>query len=404
MRQGSRKYLGHEFRRVSVQPFEHYRLLSYFSFNETSVLKLSSKIFDPLGLLAPFIVKMKILFQELCSETSGWDEPLTIDLKAKWKSILTELILLNDVRIRRCYFQSSGEPSSIQLHGFSDASKAAYAAVLYLRSVYENGHVEVGLVASKGRVAPVKKQSIPRLELLGATVLARLVDTVLQCLQGKFKEIKYFNWTDFMAVLCWVTSNKSWKQYVLHRVQEIQKLTSMESWRFCPGQMSPADLPSHGVKASELVKSYSWWNGPTFLHLPEVEWPASRNEESNEIALQETLKRPVVPTHTLVTKENSTPPNISELINCGDFSNLTKLLKVTAYVLRFIDRVKDPGKSTEEITHNLTASEINRAESVWIQSIQNDSFTNELEFLKCDNQRSPPNRVCQFGLFLDENQ
>ena len=172
-----------------------------------------------------------------------------------------------------------------------------------------------------------------------------------------------------MAVLCWVTSNKSWKQHVLHRVEEIQRLTSKESWRFCLGQVNLADLPSRGVKTSELVKSYSWWNGPTFLYLPEVEWPASRNKESNEIALQETVKRPILPTPTFETKENLTPPNISELINCGDFSNLTKLLRVTAYVLRFIDQVKDPRKSTEEITHNLTASEINRAESVWIQSI-----------------------------------
>ena len=373
-------------------------------FTKRSVLKLSSKIFDPLGLLAPFTVKMKILFQELCSETSGWDDPLSNDLKAKWKSILTELISLNNVRIRRCYFQSSAKPTSIQLHGFSDASKAAFAAVLYLRSAYEDGHVELRLVASKGRVAPIKGQSIPRLELLGATVLARLVDTVLQCLRSEFKEIKSFNWTDSMAVLCWVTSNKFWKQYVLHRVQEIQKLTSKQSWRFCPGSMNPADLPSRGIKASELVKSHTWWNGPAFLYLPETEWPTSRNAESNEIALQETVKRPTLPTHTLVTKENPTPPNISELMNCGDFSDLTKLFRVTAYVLRFIDRVKCPRKSTEEVSNVLTASEISTAEHVWIQSIQNDSFSNELEFLKCDKQRLPPNRVRQFGLFVDENR
>ena len=74
-----------------------------------------------------------------------------------------------------------------------------------------------------------------------------------------------------------------------------------------PATDEHADLPSRGVKASELVKSFPRWNGPTFLYHPEVEWPASRNEESNEIALQETVKRPILPTNTLVTKENSTP-------------------------------------------------------------------------------------------------
>ena len=168
--------------------------------------------------------------------------------------------------------------------------------------------------------------------------------------------------------------------------------------------MNPANLPSRGIKASELVKSHTWWNGPAFLYLPETERPTSRNAESNEIALQETVKRPTLPTHTLVTKENPTPPNISELMNCGDFSDLTKLFRVIAYVLRFIDRVKCPRKSTEEVSNVLTASEISTAENVWIQSIQNDSFSNELEFLKCDKQRLPPNRVRQFGLFLDENR
>jgi hypothetical protein len=116
------------------------------------------------------------------------------------------------------------------------------------------------------------------------------------------------------------------------------------------------------------------------------------------------VKRPTLPTHTLITKDNSTPPNISELINCDDFSDLTKLFRVTAYVLRFIDRVKCPRKSTKGISNALTANEISRAEGVWIRSIQNDSFTNELEFLKYASQQLPPNRVRQFGLFLDKTQ
>ena len=271
------------------------------------MLRLSLKIFDPLRLLAPFTVKMKILFQELSSETSGWDDPLPNDLKVTWKPILIELISLHDVQIQRCYFQLSTEPSSIQLHGFSDASKAAFAAVLYLRSVYEDGHVELRLVASKGRDALVKRQSIFRLELLGDSVLARLVDTVLQCLRGNFKEIKSFNWTDSMAVLCWVTSNKIWKPYVLNRVQEIQKLMSNESWRFCPESMHPADLPPRGIKASELINNYTWWNSPAFLYLAKAKWPTSRNVESNEIALQETVKHSTSPTHTLVIRRSRHP-------------------------------------------------------------------------------------------------
>ena len=57
----------------------------------------------------------------------------------------------------------------------SDASERAYAAVLYLSSTYADNHTEVRLLCSKTRVSPTKRQSIPRLELLGALILTRLV-------------------------------------------------------------------------------------------------------------------------------------------------------------------------------------------------------------------------------------
>ena len=68
------------------------------------------------------------------------------------------------------------------IHGFSDVSEHAYAAVVYLSSTYLDGHVEVNLLCTKMRVMPTKKQTIPRLELLGALILARLVHSVLRTL------------------------------------------------------------------------------------------------------------------------------------------------------------------------------------------------------------------------------
>jgi hypothetical protein len=81
---------------------------------------------------------------------------------------------------------------------------------------------------------------------------------------------------------------------------------------------------------------------------------------------------------------------------------------VTAYVLRFINNVK---KSTRDrkITKmtkpkDLSASEINTAENIWIRSIQNVSFPSEIEYLSSKSQGSIPNRVRQFGLFIDEQK
>jgi hypothetical protein len=126
-----------------------------------SLLKITAKIFDPLGLLSPFIVRLKCLFQVVCVEKMGLDDPLEGNVLDEWNRAIGELECLNAVRIPRCYFDSQSHPTETQIHAFSDASNTAYAAVIYTRSSYENGNVQVRLVASKSRVAPIKKQSIP---------------------------------------------------------------------------------------------------------------------------------------------------------------------------------------------------------------------------------------------------
>ncbi len=67
-----------------------------------------------------------------------------------------------------------------QLHAFSDASIIAYGTVLYLRTLYDDSSVSVCLVVSKARVAPVKSSTVPRLELMAAHLLSKLVDSVVK--------------------------------------------------------------------------------------------------------------------------------------------------------------------------------------------------------------------------------
>jgi len=117
----------------------------------------------------------------------------------------------------------------------------AYAAVVYLRIIYDSGHVRMCLMSSKTRVAPLKEQTIPRLELLGANVLARLVSYI--CMNCNFSYDTYC-WTDSLTALCLLKNDKPWKQYVKNHVQEIHTLTGADCWRFCPGKENPADLPS----------------------------------------------------------------------------------------------------------------------------------------------------------------
>ena len=214
-----------------------------------SLLKFTASLFDPLGFLSPFVITLKMLFQKLCTDKVNWDEPLPLEIQGKWDSILHGLTLFSSIRIPRCLIVRT-MPKSTYLHGFCDASERAYATVLYLSSVYENEVVDVKLVCFKTRVSPTKPQSIPRLELLGAVILSRLVHTVTPLLPP-LSGVSL--WTDSMTVLHWIRNRKNWKQYVQHRVSEIKKLTNPDSWSHCPGIQNPADLPSRGLSATELL-------------------------------------------------------------------------------------------------------------------------------------------------------
>jgi len=167
-------------------------------------LKLSAKIFDPLGLLSPFVIQLKKLFQQLCIDKHTWDHPLEDTVLQEWSRLLEEVRLLSCIRVSRYYFNSEKRLITCQLHGFCDASTRAYAAVIYVRCFYSDGMVDVNIVSSKTRVAPIKGQSVPRLELLGAGILARLMHSVYSALHSLLTDVRLFYWTDSYMALCWI--------------------------------------------------------------------------------------------------------------------------------------------------------------------------------------------------------
>ena len=195
-------------------------IILYFDLNEVikyssnlpptkrSLLRLSTKIFDPLGFLSPFITQLKILFQQLCVDKINWDHPLDSLALNGWKKLLKELETLSEIRISRYYLILVKEVITTQLHGFCDASTRAFAAVVYLRCAYSDGVVDVNLVTSKTCVAPLKGQTVPYLELLGA---ARLMHSVYEALQFCLRDVRLFYWTDSYTTLCWIKNQKPWK-------------------------------------------------------------------------------------------------------------------------------------------------------------------------------------------------
>ena len=86
----------------------------------------------------------------------------------------------------------------MELHGFCDASEQAYAAVVYLRMTDTDGNIQIALVTSKTKVAPIKRLTIPRLELCGAQLLARLLHHPKQVFNLPLTQMSA--WTDSTMV------------------------------------------------------------------------------------------------------------------------------------------------------------------------------------------------------------
>ena len=176
-------------------------------------------------------------------------------MKNEWLKLATGLQCVSSFTVSKCYFQEVTEKIvSCSLHGFGDASSKACAAVIYLHVTTTTGSY-VKFLASRSRVAPVKQETIPRLELLAALILARLISHVGEALEPEV-DITYMTfWTDSKVALAWIKGEeREWKPFVQNRVNEIRTLVSVNSWRHCCGKNNPADIPSRGMSPSELLE------------------------------------------------------------------------------------------------------------------------------------------------------
>ena len=245
------------------------------TFTKRTLLSSTARFYDPLGLLSPVILPLKCMFQEICHLKLGWDEALPEGLASRWKELLQDMWEVSSIVVPRCILGDVQveEVTSIQLHGFADASKSAYGANVYIR-LTTSGTSSVCLLASKTRVAPLIGESIPRLGLMAALTLANLMTAVHEALTCTMKIDAVFNWTDSQIVWWWINREfKQFKLFVQNRVQKIRSLWSKDHWRYCPSESNPADIASRGSKSSVLAHSDLWWKGAPFLKEGEVQWP-----------------------------------------------------------------------------------------------------------------------------------
>lgn len=184
------------------------------------------------------------MYQGLWLLGLDWDENLPEEIKNEWDNYRTLLQQVELIRIPR-WLNFDTATDGIQLHGFCDASEAAYAAVVFVR-IKKGETYHTQFLTSKTRVAPTDQISLPRLELSGAWLLAKLIANVKASLD--LSENNIYAWSDSTITLSWIKGHPSkWKTFVANRVVKIQELTTPSIWK------------------NELKSNRLWWCGAEWL-------------------------------------------------------------------------------------------------------------------------------------------
>ena len=352
----------------------HVDLARTYSSTKRGVVSDIAKTFDVLGWLSPVILVMKLLYRSLWERNLSWDQQVPEDLRLQHEQWRQELPLLADIRLPRHYFNGR-KPKSISMHGFSDASQAAFSAVVYIRATYSSGPPSSALVLSKTRVAPLDGRSIPELELCGAHLLAKILDSTSQTLN--ISEDQIWAYSDSTIVLAWLDGNpKRYKLYVANRISKTIKLMPPKVWHYVPTSLNPADCASRGLSARDLITHHLWWHGPPWLQEQPLVLPATPSASDREIELDQE--------HRSKKKEQqlasaAVPALGTRLEECS--TSLNKVIRVTCWVMRFIVKCKKKQISSDQ---KLSVAEFIAAEDFLLRRAQLRSFSLEIQQLTSD--------------------
>ncbi|XP_008185462.1 uncharacterized protein LOC103310096 [Acyrthosiphon pisum] len=354
-------------------------------FSKRGILSLVARIFDPLGVFGPSVFLAKVIMQRTWLTGLGWDDPLPADISDEWRSFVTDLPSLLNIRVPRYINSCQGAPC--YLLGFCDASQRGYAAVVYVRMAGVSGIQSVSLIGTKTKLAPTKATTIPRLELNAALLLARWLRRIRDILSPQLNIIGVRAWSDSMVVLSWLqVPHESFKIYVSNRVHQVHTLLPECMWSYVESHNNPADCASRGIMPTALSQLGLYWQGQPLTLSDPSEW-------DNPV--------PALPLSSL--------PEI-QLVSCAArhdaahtewfdrFSDYDRMFRVVAYMHRFSDTCRR--RTEPNPPAFLRKSELDRAARVLVVASQRVHFSVLLRELS-DRSRISAKPLARLSPFVD---
>ncbi|XP_053372951.1 uncharacterized protein LOC128546453 [Mercenaria mercenaria] len=224
----------------------------------------------------------------------------------------------------------------------------------------------------------------------------------VRCLKFVRDQLKLDNkniyvWTDSQCVIQWIKSYKDLPTFVKNRVSEI-KADGNIKFEYVSGDQNPADVASRGCSLTKLSVCELWWNGPWWLHEQESTWL----KHSGNVCERNSCAKDEINDSENVMIQFSTRENKSSYVFSSPFeidsekySSVTKMLRVTALALRFIQKIRKLPCTNE----SLKSSEMKTAEEMWLLHVQRKHFADEFESIRSAKKN---NLQQQLGLYIDE--
>ena len=382
------------------------------------VVQQQAALYDPLGIVAPFVLLGRQWTQLSMKDNWGWDIKLQPNVERGFNKWTDSIPLLKHLSIPRAFETQKTLGGEQQLHIFCDASTSGFGAVAYLRKIGPNGDIRVSFILGKAHVIPLNPtrtshhNSTPRMELTASVKGTELLSTILQSYRMPFDRITL--WTDSQCVLDQILdTKKSQWTFVANRLSKIHKVSKPEQWKFVKSYLNPADLVSRGIKANETEKWQTYHKGPTWLSTPEQIWPDMNKpdpkKKPEEGKTKDTRRANIWALKTKrKDKEDEPPPppledekSLEWWYQAGEnYSSWSKKTSFLAAVLRCAKiwllktQTRAGRKRTEEIEKiNQSRAETKKqAENKLIASIQAKEFTEERRELHKKNITKPNQR------------
>lgn len=248
------------------------------------ILSTVSSVYDPLGLISPFLLKSKIILQGICKDDAHWDDPMPDPVQMQWVKWREDLGTLARLKIPRCYKPVDfGEVKSVELHNFSDASTSGYGQCSYLKMTDLQGKIYCTLAMAKSRVTPSKPITVPRLELTAALLSVKISSFLKKDLKSTSR--KSSGGTASLSEDMYPTIQDDSTPLLQIEFSPFVEYSEPNKWRREDTKENPADEASRGLSAEELVNSPRWWSGSFDNYFQATtECSATFNHSQNEPA------------------------------------------------------------------------------------------------------------------------